>query len=74
MKALARQPFEIQRLIIFIRMRSSDAPTWANVTFKGMVVGANGFARKNEFVEGSADDGDVFMALLRTLMGILFVT
>ena len=28
-----------------------------------MVVGANGFARKNEFVEGSADDGDVFMAL-----------
>ena len=40
-----------------------DAPTWANVTFKGMVVGANGFARKNEFVEGSADDGDVFMAL-----------
>ena len=40
-----------------------DAPTWANVTFKGMVVGANGFVRKNEFVEGSADDGDVFMAL-----------
>ena len=28
-----------------------------------MVVGANGFVRKNEFVEGSADDGDVFMAL-----------
>ena len=42
-----------------------DAPTWANVTFKGMVVGANGFARKNEFVEGSADDGDVFMALTK---------
>ena len=55
--------------------RLLDAPTWANVTFKGMVVGANGFARKNEFVEGSADDGDVFMALMqRTLMGILFVT
>ena len=55
--------------------RLLDAPTWANVTFKGMVVGANGFVRKNEFVEGSADDGDVFMALdsSRTLMGIPFV-